>query len=331
MAKKDIFISYSSKDKDKATDLVSALEQFRDGIWIDRFEIDPGESWEEKITEGVENSKCLIILCSENSLNSEWVKNEVTLAQKAESNKFLIPVLIDNSQLPSYLKDKQYIEMKTWEINQRLPDKLITTLRKRRLIPDWYSDYKTNLAGYGLAEIIEKFELASLIERAKANQTILLLNTWHPLLDQTDCKIKEALKQGVKFKILAIDNQSNSFKYRSDELEVARARTDKLNRYISDLYYEQLLSIKENNEKFLIKLYKNLPCIPMYILVDEDDNPIEAYTGFYLSKCSTQFIHIHWKPSKNGAIREFYNYFNMKWNNTSDTKLINSADYGSSD
>lgn len=112
-----IFISFSSKDKQIATNLTSALKNRGADIWTYLLEMKPGDSLIDQINNGIEGSDFLIVIISKNSLQSYWVKRELHAAMMLEAdNKIkIIPILIDDSKesIPLLLKEKIYADFRT--------------------------------------------------------------------------------------------------------------------------------------------------------------------------------------------------------------------------
>ena len=105
----DIFISYSSLDKDIAFTLCSALEKEGLICWIAPRNISGGP-YANSIVEAIENSKALVLIFSSNSDKSIPVLNELEIAT---NNKLLIiPVRIEEV-LPTKSM-KYYIMSNNW-------------------------------------------------------------------------------------------------------------------------------------------------------------------------------------------------------------------------
>ncbi len=109
-----VFISYSSKDASEARRL--SRELTRQGIrtWIDEYEILPGDSIIQKISDGIRQSDFLVVILSKNSNKSNWVKYEIEQAfsdNKEASSIRIIPVRIDNSPMSENLKDIRFIDL----------------------------------------------------------------------------------------------------------------------------------------------------------------------------------------------------------------------------
>lgn len=99
----DIFISYSSKDREKAEQLTELLISAGLSVWIDKLGIEVATSWSAEIVDAIDNCKALVVLLSENSVVSKNVVQEVALA--FEKNKKILPLDIEPVALT---RDLQY-------------------------------------------------------------------------------------------------------------------------------------------------------------------------------------------------------------------------------
>lgn len=77
--KKQIFISYSSDEYDIANQLKNKLEDIGYKIWFDK-EIQNGELWSIELDEVIRYVGCIIVLWSNKSIKSSWVKHEASAA-----------------------------------------------------------------------------------------------------------------------------------------------------------------------------------------------------------------------------------------------------------
>lgn len=74
-----------------------------------------GDSLISKISSGLSESDYLIIILSNNSILSEWVSREVNYSLLEEINNRqvkVLPVIIDNCDVPVFLKDKLYADFR---------------------------------------------------------------------------------------------------------------------------------------------------------------------------------------------------------------------------
>jgi adenylate cyclase len=99
----DIFISYSSKDREKADQLIELLSSAGLSVWIDRQGIDVATSWSGEIVDAIDQCKALVVLLSPASVASKNVVREVALA--FEKNKKIFPLDLEPVTLT---RDLQY-------------------------------------------------------------------------------------------------------------------------------------------------------------------------------------------------------------------------------
>jgi formylglycine-generating enzyme required for sulfatase activity len=109
----DIFISYASEDRERAGRIAGVLESCGWSVWWDR-KIAAGQAFDEAIERELEAAKCVIVLWSQASINSEWVKNE---AAEASARGVLVPALLDRVKLPLEFRRRQAADLVGWDGN----------------------------------------------------------------------------------------------------------------------------------------------------------------------------------------------------------------------
>jgi hypothetical protein len=72
-----VFISHSSEDKSFVLRLAADLAIAGVPVWLDSWELGPGDSLMEKIQTGVTISSFVIVVVSPASLKSKWVRQEL--------------------------------------------------------------------------------------------------------------------------------------------------------------------------------------------------------------------------------------------------------------
>jgi hypothetical protein len=110
-----VFITYNHKDKEFAERLALELVRRDIKVWKDSWRIGVGDSLVQKIQQGLEDVRFFCVIFSRNSLQSEWVKRELTAAllREIEDRKAMIlPVVIDDSKLPLFVRDKFYADFR---------------------------------------------------------------------------------------------------------------------------------------------------------------------------------------------------------------------------
>ena len=110
----NIFISYSHQDINIADVISDRLKNEGHDIWIDSWNIRAGDNILKKMNEGLKKADALILLVSNNSLNSKSVMSEfsaIAFGELSNKTRRVIPVIIDKCQVPNYLSQYLYIDL----------------------------------------------------------------------------------------------------------------------------------------------------------------------------------------------------------------------------
>ena len=98
------FISYSSKDDAFASELHSKLQGRNIRCWFAPEDLKIGDRFQERIEESVRAHDKLLLVLSENSINSSWVEREVQAAlekERQQQSNVLFPVRLDDAVMDS--------------------------------------------------------------------------------------------------------------------------------------------------------------------------------------------------------------------------------------
>lgn len=104
---RQIFISYSRKDKEFTQQLSKDLIDAGHEVWFDP-SLKAGEDWESVIETKIKESDQVIVILSSNSLGSKWVQHEGSMAYGL--NKRIYPLLIEpveSNELPLWSRKYQ--------------------------------------------------------------------------------------------------------------------------------------------------------------------------------------------------------------------------------
>lgn len=110
-----IFISHSSTDKPFARWIATDLKAAGHTPWLDEWDIEVGESIPKRVSEGIAGADFVIVVLSENAVNSKWVENEwhAKYWDEIESGKIhVLPALYKDCELPALLKTKKYADFR---------------------------------------------------------------------------------------------------------------------------------------------------------------------------------------------------------------------------
>lgn len=110
-----VFLSYSGTDGEFAKRLAQDLRSRGINVWIADENIQIGDSITGRIEEAVSASQWIVVLISENSLESSWLDKELDLAlseEKRRGRTLVLPVLYQGKTLPSKLEGKAFADFR---------------------------------------------------------------------------------------------------------------------------------------------------------------------------------------------------------------------------
>jgi TIR domain/Bacterial Ig-like domain (group 2) len=113
----DIFLSYANEDRETARAVAGLLESAGCTVWWDR-RIPAGRTWRSMIEEALRDMRCMVVLWSSHSVESDWVKEE---AEEARALGRLIPVLIEPVKPPVGFRSIQAADLIDWDGSRDSP------------------------------------------------------------------------------------------------------------------------------------------------------------------------------------------------------------------
>lgn len=135
-----VFLSYSHKDGELATQIAEELKKFEFDVWSAETEILPGDNWAEKVSDALKDSDAMVVLLTPESLASKVVQREIQYALGDNSyNHRLIPVVVGSEEsVPE--KSIPWILKKLKTIRMSKPEQFNTQVSA---IADWLENSKT--------------------------------------------------------------------------------------------------------------------------------------------------------------------------------------------
>jgi hypothetical protein len=106
----DIFISYKKEDRALAERIIAALRAEGLSVWWDD-DLTPRESWDVMIQREAESAKAIVVLWTERSIKSEWVRIE---AMFGKDRGKLVPVKLETCELPFAFSLVQTADLSGW-------------------------------------------------------------------------------------------------------------------------------------------------------------------------------------------------------------------------
>jgi uncharacterized membrane protein YhaH (DUF805 family) len=104
----DVFISYAREDAGQAERVARGLEAMGLTVFWDN-EIPPGQTWADYIETKLNQCAAAIVLWSEHSTKSQWVREEARMGRSK-----LIPARLDASEAPFGFGDVQAADLSHW-------------------------------------------------------------------------------------------------------------------------------------------------------------------------------------------------------------------------
>lgn len=121
MEKIKVFLCHTSGDKEVVREVYQRLRDSNTEPWLDEVNLIPGQNWRLEIPKVVKESHAIIVFLSKRSVTKEgYVQKEMRVAldaadEKPEGAIFVIPVRLDDCQVPSSLADFHWVDY--FEVN----------------------------------------------------------------------------------------------------------------------------------------------------------------------------------------------------------------------
>jgi len=142
----DIFVSYSHADKTLVESVAKELRRRHICVWIDGWEMKPGDNLRDKISDGIANASFFLVVLSPSALSSRWVKYELSsgMIDEIEQGQVrVIPAIAGQAEyadLPADLRAKYCLDLRTDESKElaieAIVDLLQPEVRRRKELMD---------------------------------------------------------------------------------------------------------------------------------------------------------------------------------------------------
>jgi hypothetical protein len=145
------FISYSHQDKVFARRLHDALQARGIRCWLDEHQILPGDDMFDQVDRGIRLYDKMLLCCSEHSLSSWWVENEIEFAFRKEQRlmkeqgrkvQALIPLNLDGylfkwkNGKAQQVKKRLAADFTSWEKDNSIFEKQVERIVKALMVDD---------------------------------------------------------------------------------------------------------------------------------------------------------------------------------------------------
>jgi hypothetical protein len=117
----EIFVSYAREDRPRVQRLADVLATQGWSVWWDRL-LDPGTPFDRVIERKLEEARCVVVVWSRTSVESNWVRAE---AGDGLARGILIPVRVDSAALPL-----EFRRIETADLSSHDPDEVSSQLER---------------------------------------------------------------------------------------------------------------------------------------------------------------------------------------------------------
>lgn len=107
----DVFVSYKREDRDRVETVVAGIKSAGFSVWWDE-RITPQGEWDDTIARELDAARSVLVLWSEASISSKWVRTE---AHYANEHGKLVPALLDDCRLPLSFMLNQTANISRWQ------------------------------------------------------------------------------------------------------------------------------------------------------------------------------------------------------------------------
>jgi len=133
------FISHAGEDKERfVIPFANKLLAHGVDVWVDKWEMLPGDSLVDKIfEEGIKNASAFIIVLSKNSVQKRWVREELNagVIKRISGKTKIIPVVIDDCEIPEALQSIVWEKIKDIENYDEELERIVASIHGASLKP----------------------------------------------------------------------------------------------------------------------------------------------------------------------------------------------------
>src|SRR5947209_4110537 len=149
----DLFLSHASPDKPWVRTLAEHLEKEGLRVFLDVQELQPADNFVLKLSDGLLNSRFLVLVLTPGAVNRPWVEQEWTsfMAQHGPAGR-VIPLMLEPVEMPAILKSVQCLSA-THKDAARVARELARLVGRPGDLAE--ADARSRFLGQGLAFVLE--------------------------------------------------------------------------------------------------------------------------------------------------------------------------------
>jgi len=135
--KYDVFLSYSRPDTESVENLARALGDAGVHVWLDKWNLIPGQSWQNVLKEAIRNASAVAICIGSAGLGS-WQQEEFRAASSAQVSERpqIIPVLLPGARtdsIPSFLRNVAWADFRDGINNPREMARIVAAIESTQI------------------------------------------------------------------------------------------------------------------------------------------------------------------------------------------------------
>jgi len=128
---KTVFLSYNTKDKYFVKKIKEDLESNGITVWFDDDSINVGNTIIDEIQKAIINADFFCVVLSKNSIKSNWVRKELTVAIQSQINynKIILPILLETVEMPPFLDVNNYADFRGYTDREKYENSFARLLK----------------------------------------------------------------------------------------------------------------------------------------------------------------------------------------------------------
>lgn len=152
-----VFVSHASEDKDRfVLSFAKKLREYGVDVWLDKWEMSPGDSLVDKIfEEGLKEADAIIIVLSHESVDKPWVREELNagIMKRISKGTKIIPIVLDDCKIPEALQSTLWEKIENLEEYSQSLDRVVASIHGQKDkppigdIPSYVTSPIENIAG----------------------------------------------------------------------------------------------------------------------------------------------------------------------------------------
>lgn len=168
----------------------------------------------------------------------------------------------------------------------------------------------SSLIKLGVQTAHAEFDFGRIFKEARRGETVSWLDTYCPRQNEFIDDVIDALRRGVQVRMLIVDPNCDNARFRNQELEstfdTGGGWTGGLDAFISKMS----AVAGRGYGKFEIRYYRDLPCVPMY-LVGKSPTARKGYFSIFLVRATAGCQHL--ELTRGDWLTDMARYFESKW------------------